>query len=122
MIPQEDTDFLASKEYSFEVLTEGGNTHVIIKDFPFPSQFYSVEKAELLVKIPSGYPVTPLDMFWTNPIISFVNGTPPPATTERETLHGKEWQRWSRHYDWRVGIDSLKTHISAIRNELKKGT
>jgi hypothetical protein len=121
MIPQEDTKFLSSKGYDFEVLKEGDTTHIIIKGFQFPKGFYSVDKADILICVLPGYPETALDMFWVNPAVAFSDGSQPPATTERQIWHGREWQRWSRHYNWRPSVDSVKTHLYSIRKDLEKG-
>lgn len=31
------------------------------------------------------------------------------------------WQRWSRHSDWRPGIDNLRTKLASVRRELVRG-
>ena len=120
---EQDAAFLVEKEYAYELFPEGGQLHVVIKDFQLPSQHYSPNKADLLIKIPSGYPNTPLDMFWTNPEIKLTNGQIPEKTESREEHRGKTWQRWSRHYvtPWRPGIDSLKNFMQSIHIELQKG-
>jgi hypothetical protein len=58
---------------------------------------------------------------------SGVNDTPgggmPQACEARETYLGRNWQRWSRHWqvEWRAGVDNLETYIGAILHELNKG-
>lgn len=120
-LPSLDRDFLKSKGYTYEVLTHNGILHVIISDFPVPSNHYNVSSTEMLIQIPQGYPNAKLDMFWTYPIITLRNGASPVTTQHREEFHGKTWQRWSRHGEWRPGVDSLKTYIQAIHRELAKG-
>src|SRR6185369_10389104 len=119
----EDAAYLKEKRYDYELLPEGSELHVVIKGFPFPTSLYSPSSADLLIKIPPGYPNTQLDMFWTDPEIKKANGQPPQASDTREQHHERTWQRWSRHYvsGWRPGIDRLKHFIQSIHMELKKG-
>lgn len=123
VLPEQDAAFLSEKKYAHDLFPQGGELHVVINNFQFPSQHYSPDKADLLIKIPPGYPNTPLDMFWTNPEVKLVNGQVPQKTESREEHHGKTWQRWSRHYvtPWRPGIDSLRSFVQSIHVELQKG-
>jgi len=124
LLPEQDTDFLKSKNYEFELLPHNSITHLIIKKFIFPAQYYLPSEADLLIEIPAGYPNAPLDMFWINPEIKLANGVAPQQTETRADYHGKSWQRWSRHYvtPWRSGVDSLRSFVQSIIAELKKGT
>ncbi len=119
---ESDQQYLESKGYVYEVEIQGSMLHLIIRDFPFPSA-YSVEKADVLIRIPAGYPNSQLDMFWTIPHISLANGGAPARTNHRQNFGDKVWQRWSRHWQapWRPGVDGLDTFIAAIHNELKRG-
>ncbi|MFA5841123.1 MAG: E2/UBC family protein [Candidatus Paceibacterota bacterium] len=122
-LQKEDASYLAEKSYQYELFPENNELHVIIKEFPFPTSLYSPSTAELLIKIPPGYPNTQLDMFWTNPEIKKVDGQAPAASETREQHHGRSWQRWSRHYasGWRPGIDGLRSFIQSINAELLTG-
>jgi hypothetical protein len=115
----QDETFLKEKGYEFDLFVEGSEVHIVIKNFPLSAQ-YSPNKADMLIKIPPGYPDAPLDMFWTDPEIKLSNGQAPQATETRETHHERTWQRWSRHYAWRPGVDSLKNFLRSIHSELQK--
>lgn len=120
---EQDATFLSEKEYAYDLFPQGGELHIVIKGFQFPSQHYLPDKTDLLIKIPPGYPNTALDMFWTNPEVKLVNGQVPQKTESREEHRGKSWQRWSRHYvtPWRPGIDGLRNFVQSIHIELRKG-
>jgi len=119
-IPELDRDFLYEKEYEFEILPLGGALHLIIKNFEFP-EHYAPSQADLLVILPAGYPNAALDMFRTYPDVKLTNGNWPAAASPHEQLNGRSWQSWSRHTNWRVGKDSLRSFISAVKKELNKG-
>lgn len=123
MLQEPDAKFLTEKGYEYELFSAGNEMHVVVKKFPFPSEHYAPTQADVLIKIPPGYPNAQLDMFWVNPEVKLVNGQVPKKTESRETHHGREWQRWSRHYTspWRPGVDTLRSFIQSIHAELRKG-
>ena len=115
----EDTEYLNGNYPSrWEKISEGnGRFGLLIEDFPIPSG-YTIEKSTLMLLIPSGYPGSPLDMFYFAPSLNTTNGRTIGALVS-ETHFGRTWQRWSRHYQWRPGIDTLVTHIEYVKNEMK---
>ena len=115
----EDTEYLDGNYPSkWEKVSEGdGKFGLVIEDFPIPNG-YTTEKSTLLVLIPSGYPGSALDMFYFNPSLSKSDGAEINALAS-ETHFGQAWQRWSRHYQWQPGDNSIITHIEYIKNELR---
>jgi hypothetical protein len=119
---ESDEQYLESKRYEYEVEVQGNMLHLIIRNFPFPKA-YSVEKADVLIRIPAGYPNSQLDMFWTSPKVSLAGGGIPNRANVDQNFGGKSWQRWSRHWQapWRPGVDGVDTFIGSIHNELQRG-
>ena len=117
ILPEEDMDFLSS-DYSdkWEELTEIGKTGLLIKDYPLP-EGYTPRKTNLMLIIPDSYPVGMIDMFYFNPPVARQDGIGIAALAD-EPHFNQQWQRWSRHYDWRPGINNVSTHITYVRNEL----
>lgn len=119
-LPESDIEFLDEKEYQYRLVPNEKGVYLIISNFPFP-EVYAPREADLLINIIAGYPNTPVDMFYTNPTIKLVNSGFPNRAAVFQNFDGIVWQQWSRHYDWRPGIDNLRTFISSINNELIKG-
>src|SRR6266542_4356705 len=117
-----DEEFLKRKGYLHEVTLENSVTNLVIKDFPLPLA-YSPSAADLLIRLPAGYPQGNPVMFWTFPHVRRVGGGDPQAASVEETYLGRKWQRWSRHWNspWRPGSDGLHTFIAATICELDKG-
>jgi len=117
-----DEGFLKQNGYVYQTHEVGGHTLLIIKNYVLPA-YYTPSVVDLLVKIPPGYPMTPLDMFWVYPEVRLINGNcyPPCADVFEDNLSIR-WQRFSRHYQWRSGIDSLQSHLMAINGVLKKAS
>jgi hypothetical protein len=119
LIPEADRDFLEGKEYVYEIIPGNGCIYLKLKNFDFPAG-YTPQKADLLVIIPSGYPNAALDMFRTSPDVKLINNNWPQTAQSRDIHMGINWQVWSRHFIWRVGVDSLRTYLTAVKKELSK--
>ena len=122
-LPESDLEYLTSKEYTFEVRESGNKQFLIVKDFDLP-EHYVPQKTDLLIIIPTGYPNSNPDMFWTYPDVKLKNGAWPLRSEHHENYLDLSWQRWSRHFTrntWRPGVDGIRTYLGAIRRELQKG-
>ena len=117
----EDVEYLEGNyPSSWEKISEGnGKYGLLIRNFPLPGG-YVVGESTLMVLIPSGYPGSGLDMFYFDPPLSRSDGSAIVGAEPMEIHFARQWQRWSRHYDWKPGIDDLVGHIEYVKNELKK--
>ena len=115
----EDVEYLDEYHQGrWHKLEEGnGKYGLTIEDFSIPTGF-NQSKVSLLILIPSGYPASPLDMFYFDPHLSKLNGGEVGALST-EMHFGRNWQRWSRHYEWILGEDNLVRHIEQVSLELK---
>lgn len=120
LIPQSDEEYLKQRGFDYQLKPAGSEVHLVIKDWPFPDA-YSVRTAEILIRILPGYPGSPLDMFWTIPDVRLASGAWPQAAEVHEIHDGRNWQRWSRHTEWRAGIDNLRTFITGMTMEINRG-
>jgi hypothetical protein len=126
VLPEADTARLDrlvrdGKADSYEIRQEGGLICVVLHGFQLPPGL-ALEKVDLLLRLPPGFPDAPPDMFWADPPILRANGSTLPASDLMETYLGKPWQRFSRHLgpdQWRPGTDSLNSFIAIIRKTLK---
>src|SRR3984893_1283944 len=120
LIPEQDEQYLKDKGFSYELNQVGPAIHLILHAWPFPDA-YKLRSADVLVKIPPGYPMTQLDMFYTNPTVMLAGGAFPVTSDQMENHGSLTWQRWSRHHPWRPGVDNLRSFITAMASEIKKG-
>ena len=117
LLPDEDIEYLQANFPNWQSLSEESKKGVLIPDYQLPNG-YIPNKSDLMIIIPSDYPTAKIDMFYFSPCIRKKDGTGIEALND-ETHFQKNWQRWSRHYDWRAGVDNIATHISYIHNQLK---
>lgn len=121
-LPEPDSSYLAEKNLAHQVSVESQMVCVVFPSWKLPPG-YDRESADLLVRLPAGYPDTPPDMWWFDPAVRPANGQVAPATDAIEHHLGRPWQRWSRHFNagqWRSGIDGLESYIALIRRELER--
>ncbi|MDE0503455.1 MAG: multiubiquitin domain-containing protein [Paracoccaceae bacterium] len=115
----EDLEYLeANYPSQWRQESEGnGKSGLLIENFPLPDG-YTEKKSTLMLLIPSGYPGAALDMFYFSPSLKRSDGSPVSAVAIEEHF-GRTWQRWSRHYTWEPGFDSVVKHIEYVNNDLK---
>lgn len=125
MLDDGDHEWLKARGFDYEVIEESGWTNLIIKGYVLPPGF-DHDQVDLLVRLASGFPDSPPDMFWVDPWIKLVRTQAYAPTSEQAETHaGRTWQRFSRHLGpgaWRPGIDSLESWMASIRNLLIKDT
>lgn len=122
MLPSHDIEYLNIKAPGHQITAEGGVICVLVPSYPLPKGF-DQEASDLLLRLAPGYPDVPPDMWWFDPPVRRTDGVVIQATEAREGHLGRQWQRWSRHFQpgqWRSGIDSLQSYFALIRNELLK--
>ena len=103
--------------------SEGGLVSVVIKGFHLPVG-YQVDRSDLLVRLPPGFPDAAPDMWWFDPPLRIsATGASPPNTDAMETYQDRIWQRWSRHFgggSWRAGRSGLESYLSLVGKDLRK--
>lgn len=112
-LPEEDEAYLDSLGLPWETIQDGGQRWLLIQEHPLPAG-YIIEKASVAIRIEGGYPPGLLDMVYFSPALSRADGKPINAPSPQQ-LDGQTFQRWSRHYQWRDGIDTLVTHHHRIK-------
>jgi hypothetical protein len=123
MIPENDLAYLRACFPAHTISLDGGMICVVIPGFPVPAGL-SVQSTDLLLRLSTGYPDIPPDMWWFSPAVCRPNGPAIPQTQVSEIYLGRQWQRWSRHIapgQWRSGVDSIESYLALVRKELDAG-
>ena len=121
---EEDRIFLERKGWDVDITPVGDpparEMLVVINNFSLSGK-YTPASIELLVRLSPGYPASPIDSWWTYPRISLNTNPPhqPEGATGENTFLDKSWQYWSRHPNWRSGIDNLETFMAIAIKELQ---
>lgn len=118
-LPEDDSEYLEGNYAGrWAIITEGpGKNALLISEFRVPLGF-DRETSTLMILLPSGYPGAGLDMFYFDPSLARADGGEIDALASEEHF-GRSWQRWSRHYTWEPGVDSLTSHVEYVKRELR---
>jgi hypothetical protein len=117
-----DTDCLRERGVPHEISSEANMTCIVLPGWLLP-RGYDHAQADLLVRLPAGYPDVAPDMWWFCPAVRLADGRAILATEVMEQHLGRTWQRWSRHFDagqWNSGIDGLESYLALINRELER--
>jgi hypothetical protein len=125
MLRAQDQAFLRERGVVWELIPDPARNQscLVIKGFDVSGGGFAPATTDLMVRIPVGYPMTPLDMWYCDPPIRFrATGQYAPASDYVESHAGRNWQRFSRHLNqtpWQPGVDSLRSFFVHIQRELQ---
>jgi hypothetical protein len=124
-LSEEDKACLDARNAEWEAINENNTKWVIVPGFAIP-EGYNHRSASAALRIPPSYPDVQIDMVYFSPALALTSGKPIRQLTPL-TIDGKPYQQWSRHRpagEWRLGIDSICTHLLQVevwlKNELPK--
>jgi hypothetical protein len=124
MLREIDKQWLEAQGYRFSIYVEGSNNLLVIQNYVLPPGF-DPQTVELLLVVPSTYPDGQLDMWWIHPPVVFAQTRVEPANAQvRQAFPGyapepsRQWQRFSRHPQWRAGVDDLRSYLRALQSTL----
>ena len=122
-LPARDVKFLNERGFEWQVLPDPqGAACLVVKGFDVAVGGFAPATIELMIRIPQQYPMTPLDMWYSDPPIRIAATGQFAAASEVMEAHlGRQWQRFSRHLNggWRPGIDGLRSFFVLIQRELQ---
>jgi Prokaryotic E2 family E len=121
-LPHADIVCLTERGLQYVVSAEANMTCIVFPSYQLPPG-YDRSTADLLLRLQPGFPDVPPDMWWFNPGLRRADGTVILATEVVERHLGRDWQRWSRHFNagqWRAGVDSIESFLALIRRELER--
>jgi hypothetical protein len=120
-LPADDTAWLDAQPLPYELIAEGV-PRVVLYGLCLPSG-YTLDRADVNVRIEPGYPDTQIDMAYFYPALVRQDGREIRAVSS-DSFDGKIWQRWSRHRTptnpWRPGVDNLSTHFELVGHWLMR--
>lgn len=115
-----DEEYLNSRNFEYMNTEDSNGLYLLIRDYELSPE-YSESKTDVLIRIPVGYPMVGIDMFFVKPHIKVVStNMKPPATEGTINFKDMEWQQFSRHYPWKPTY-TLETHIKMVDDVLTRG-
>jgi len=122
-LPARDVKFLDERGLAWELLPDRqGAACLVVKGFSVEAGGFTPPTTDLMIRIPSQYPMTPLDMWYCDPPVRLEKtGQFARASEVMEAHLGRTWQRFSRHLNggWRPGVDCLRSYFTLIQREMQ---
>lgn len=123
-LPEEDQRFLIGQGYDWTLHPDGGQGgFLVINNFDVSGGGFTPSRTDLMIRIPAQYNMAQLDMWYCDPPIRIAaTGQFAKASEVSEKFINRTWQRFSRHLvggSWRPGIDSLRSFMPLIWQELQ---
>jgi hypothetical protein len=114
----EDIAELRAAGLQVELDSDAARFYVIIRSFALPAA-YEPNVVDVMVMTDYQYPLSALDMFWTEPHVRCCSGGWPANADQFSDFAGRTWQRWSYHYPgWDPVRHSLLTHLGVFQARL----
>ena len=119
-LPEGDEEYLNSKKFAWELIPNGDDGFLIIKNYRINDAKFDRNSADLMLRIPARYNLAKLDMWYTDPAVRVkASGVYPHKADSFEMHVGRKWQRFSRHLpNWRAGVDGLPMFLTFVNQEL----
>lgn len=97
---------------------EAGRLLVLIASAPLPPGSFSLSSSDLLFVTDAQYPLSALDMFWTEPGVLRPNGDVPAGADSLEVYLGRQWRRFSWHRNglWNPARNGLLDHYEFVQD------
>jgi hypothetical protein len=120
-LPKVDEGFLSEKGYCWEAVAQPDGMALILKEIVLAGAKYDRAATDVMIRVPAGYPLAGLDMFYVDPPLTLRGAGYPQGAEQFEEHLGRRWQRFSRHFPnaWRPGIDGLRGFLALVMGELQ---
>ena len=92
---------------------EGLQVHVTLQQVPLPAGAYRVASTDVLFLSDMQYPLSAMDMFWTEEAVLRPDGSVPTGADCVESYGGRKWRRFSWHRNglWNPAGNGLLDHF-----------
>jgi hypothetical protein len=120
-LPAGDAEYLADRGIAYDVIEQGGQVALLLRQFALPAGKFQVNEADFLVLLPAVFPDAGPDMFYAHPWLKVAGQVSwPLAANQPFPFSGVNYQRWSRHSQiGRPGKDGVRTVLLRIGAALR---
>jgi hypothetical protein len=100
-----------------DIEQEGAQVYVILRGLALPAGAYRVATTDVLFITNSQYPLSAMDMFWTDLAVLRPDGSIPTGGDSIETYLGRQWRRfsWHRNGIWNPSGNCLLDHFEFMQ-------
>jgi hypothetical protein len=97
-----------------EVIEEGMRLYVLLHKVRLPGGLFRLEESDVLFTTDQQYPLSAMDMFWTEEGVIRPDGSIPQNAESIEAHLGRQWRRfsWHRNEAWNPNGNPLLDHYA----------
>ncbi len=101
-----------------EIVKEGSRVFVVLGKVRLPSGLFRLGETDVLLITDQQYPLSALDMFWTEVDVVRADGSVPQSAEAIETHLGRQWRRfsWHRNGIWNPARNGLLDHLAFVES------
>jgi hypothetical protein len=105
-----------------DVEENGAQRRVILRDVPLPPGAYRVETSDVMFLTDAQYPVSAMDMFWTDLAVLLPDDSIPANGDSIETYGDRQWRRfsWHRNGAWNPNGNPLLDHFEFMQDRFAR--
>ena len=101
---------------------EGQQVYVILRQVTLPAGAYQVAGTDVLFITDTQYPLSAMDMFWTEEAVLRTDGSVPAGADSLESYCGRRWRRFSWHRNglWNPAGNGLLDHFEFMQDRFAR--
>lgn len=109
-------ELTASVGVSGEVVEADSRLYLVLSKVELPSGVFRIPRSDVLFMTDAQYPLSAMDMFWTEIEVVRADGTVPQGADSIETYIGRQWRRfsWHRQGVWKPQGNPLLDHYALM--------
>jgi len=99
-----------------EVVEGGSQLFLMLKGVRPPAGLFALAVTEMLFITDKMYPMSAMDMFWTDVGLTRADGRIPQGASAIETYQGRQWRRfsWHRNGVWNPTRNGVLDHFAFV--------
>ena len=103
-----------------EIVERGNRVYVLMKKVRLPVCVYRLTESDALFITDYQYPLSALDMFWTEVDVVRTDGSVPQSADSTESHLDRQWRRfsWHRNGIWNPARNGLLDHFAFMEARL----
>jgi hypothetical protein len=103
-----------------EIIERENRVYILLKKVSLPVGAFRLTETDVLFITDQQYPLSALDMFWTEVGIVWVDGSVPQSAESIETHLDRQWRRfsWHRNGIWNPARNGLLDHFAFMEARL----
>ena len=115
-------ELAATSGVQVDVVENGVQVFVVLKSLPLPDGAYLARSSDILFVTDAQYPLSAMDMFWTDLAVLRSDGSVPECADSIETYLGRQWRRfsWHRNGAWSSNGNPLLDHFEFMQYRFAK--